>query len=181
MSGPRVGRLVRAIFGPALAGTALAGCAPVGPNFLKPAAIVSPEFKEIKGWKVATPRASEPKGDWWAVFHDPELSRLEAAVAISNQTVIADEANYREALALINEARAGLYPTVNGTGSATRSSTGRNGPDGRGVGIVDARRMGPGAARDRGAISWRGIERRQSGQRIARRAVGARAGLRPGA
>ena len=124
MSGPRVGRLVRAIFGPALAGTALAGCAPVGPNFLKPAAIVSPEFKEIKGWKVATPRASEPKGDWWAVFHDPELSRLEAAVAISNQTVIADEANYREALALINEARAGLYPTVNGTGSATRSSTG---------------------------------------------------------
>ena len=57
------------------------------------------------------------------MFHDPELSRLEAAVAISNQTVKADEANYREALALINEARAGLFPTVNGTGSATRSST----------------------------------------------------------
>ena len=103
--------------------SALAGCAPVGPNFLKPAAIVSPEFKEIKGWKVATPRASEPKGDWWAVFHDPELEPLEAAVAISNQTLKADEANYRQALALINEARAGLFPTVNGTGSATRSST----------------------------------------------------------
>ena len=29
---------------------------------------------------------------------------------------------YREALALINEARAGLFPTVNGVGSATRSS-----------------------------------------------------------
>ncbi len=123
MGGPHVGRVSRTILAPALAATALAGCAPVGPNFLKPAAIVSPEFKEIKGWKVATPGASEPKGDWWAVFHDPELSRLEAAVAISNQTVKADEANYREALALINEARAGLFPTVNGTGSATRSST----------------------------------------------------------
>ncbi len=122
MSGRDIGRLARAIVASALAATALVGCAPVGPNFLKPAAIVSPEFKEIKGWKVATPRASEPKGDWWAVFHDPELSRLEAAVAISNQTLKADEANYRQALALINEARAGLFPTVTGTGSATRSS-----------------------------------------------------------
>lgn len=121
MSGPRIGRLVRTIFAAALA--ALAGCAPVGPNFLKPAAIVSPEYKEIKGWKVATPRSGEPKGDWWAVFHDPELDRLVRAVVISNQTVKADEANYREALALINEARAGLFPTVTGTGSATRNST----------------------------------------------------------
>ena len=125
MSGPAVGRLARAIVAPALTATALSGCAPVGPNFLKPAAIVSPEFKEIKGWKVATPRASEPKGDWWAVFHDPELSRLEAAVAISNQTLKADEANYRQALAFINEARAGLFPTVTGAGSATRSSPAR--------------------------------------------------------
>ncbi len=83
---------------------------------------MSPEFKEIAGWKVATPRGSESKGDWWSVFHDPELSRLEEAVAISNQTVRADEANYRQALALINEARAGLFPTVNGIGSGTRSA-----------------------------------------------------------
>ena len=89
---------------------------------MRPAAIVSPQFKEIAGWKIATPRESEPKGEWWSVFHDPELSRLESAVAISNQTVKADEANYREALALINEARAGLYPTINGNASAVRSS-----------------------------------------------------------
>jgi NodT family efflux transporter outer membrane factor (OMF) lipoprotein len=102
---------------------ALAACAPVGPDFLRPAAIVSPNFKEIAGWKIATPRANEPKGEWWAVFGDPELSRLESAVAVSNQTVKADEANYREALALINEARAGLYPTINGSASVTRGST----------------------------------------------------------
>ena len=101
---------------------ALAGCAPVGPDFVRPAAIVSPQYKEIAGWKIATPRQSEPKGEWWSVFHDAELSRLENAVAISNQTVKADEANYREALALINEARAGLFPTINGNASAVRSS-----------------------------------------------------------
>src|SRR5271155_5125749 len=100
----------------------LSGCAPVGPDFLRPAAIVSPQFKEIAGWKIATPRQREPKGEWWSVFHDPELSRLESAVAISNQTVKADEANYREALALLNEARAGLFPAINGNGSAVHSS-----------------------------------------------------------
>jgi NodT family efflux transporter outer membrane factor (OMF) lipoprotein len=102
---------------------ALAGCAPVGPDFIRPAAIVSPEYKEIKGWKIAEPNTREAKGEWWAIFHDPELSRLESAVSVSNQTVKADEATYREALALINEARAGLYPTVSGTASAVHSST----------------------------------------------------------
>jgi NodT family efflux transporter outer membrane factor (OMF) lipoprotein len=108
---------------PLLVAFALSGCAPVGPNFERPAAIVSPQFKEIKGWKIATPRQSEPRGDWWTIFHDPELDQLERVVAVSNQTIKSDEANFREALALINEARAGLFPTINGTGSAERSST----------------------------------------------------------
>ncbi len=114
--------LVLARAAPLVAALGLSGCAPVGPNFERPAAIVSPQFKEIRGWKIATPRANEPKGEWWSVFHDPELSQLLRVVVVSNQTVKADEANYREALALINEARAGLFPTVNGIGSATRSS-----------------------------------------------------------
>jgi NodT family efflux transporter outer membrane factor (OMF) lipoprotein len=109
---------------PLLASVACSGCAPVGPNFERAAAIVSPQFKEIKGWKTATPRESEPKGAWWSIFHDPELDQLMRVVLVSNQTVKADEANYREALALINEVRAGLFPTVEGTGSATRSSPG---------------------------------------------------------
>ncbi|HEV7479377.1 MAG TPA: efflux transporter outer membrane subunit [Roseiarcus sp.] len=107
---------------PLIAALAVPGCAPVGPNFERPAAIVSPQFKEIKGWKIATPRANEPKGEWWSVFHDPELAQLMRVVVVSNQTIKADEANFRQGLALINEARAGLFPTINGTGSATRSS-----------------------------------------------------------
>ncbi len=105
---------------PLLASLSLSGCAPVGPNFERPAAIVSPQFKEIKGWKIATPRANESKGEWWSVFHDPELDQFMRVVVVSNQTIKTDEANYRQALALINEARAGLFPTINGTGSATR-------------------------------------------------------------
>jgi NodT family efflux transporter outer membrane factor (OMF) lipoprotein len=121
-TGSALGLLTAVRATPLLAAVAVSGCAPVGPNFERPAAIVSPQFKEIKGWKIATPRANEPKGVWWSVFHDPELDQLMRVVVVSNQTVKSDEANYREALALINEARAGLFPTVNGTGSATHES-----------------------------------------------------------
>ena len=111
---------------PAFAALALplAACAPVGPDYLRPAAIVSTQYKEIKGWKLATPHDDLAKGEWWKVFRDPELNTLEAQVAISNQTLIADEANYRQALALIAEARAGLYPTVNFNPTLTRSQEG---------------------------------------------------------
>ncbi len=101
----------------------LIGCAAVGPDYQRPAAIVPAQYKEIKGWKLATPRDDFAKGEWWKLFRDPELNTLEAQVAVSNQTLKADEANYREALALIAEARAGLYPTVNFNPSLTRASS----------------------------------------------------------
>ena len=105
---------------PLIAALAVSGCAPVGPNFERPAAIVSPQFKEIKGWKIATPRANEPKGEWWSVFHDPELNQLMRVVVVSNQTVKADEANYREALALIKQENVRpLVPSVILRGNAT--------------------------------------------------------------
>ncbi len=101
----------------------LIGCAAVGPDYQRPAAIVPAHYKEIKGWKPATPRDDFAKGEWWTLFRDPELNQLEAQVAVSNQTLIADEANYREALALIAEARAGLFHTVNFDPSLTRASS----------------------------------------------------------
>jgi NodT family efflux transporter outer membrane factor (OMF) lipoprotein len=99
----------------------LSGCA-VGPDYVKPAAIVPAQYKEIKGWKLAAPGDERPRGDWWKCFGDAELDRLMPQVAVSNQTLIADEANYREALALIAEARAQLYPTVNFNPTVARSS-----------------------------------------------------------
>jgi NodT family efflux transporter outer membrane factor (OMF) lipoprotein len=104
----------------------LGGCVTVGPDYVKPAAIVPAQYKEIKGWKVSQPRDEYWKGAWWEVFHDPELNALESQVAISNQTLKADEANYRQAQALIAEARAQLLPTftLNGA-STTANATGR--------------------------------------------------------
>jgi NodT family efflux transporter outer membrane factor (OMF) lipoprotein len=102
----------------------LGGCMTVGPDYVKPAAIVPAQYKEIKGWKVSEPRDEYWKGAWWEVFHDPELNALASQVAISNQTLKADEANYRQAQALIAEARAQLLPTftLNGSSNTANSS-----------------------------------------------------------
>ena len=103
---------------------ALGGCALVGPDYLRPAAIVPAHYKEIKGWKVGQPRDDFDKGSWWKVFHDPELDALEPQVEISNQTLKADEANFRQALALIAEARSQLYPTLSANGAVQRANVG---------------------------------------------------------
>ena len=103
------------------AASILSGCASVGPDYVRPAPVISAEFKELKGWKAGIPRDSEPKGDWWRVFQDPELNRLEEQVAVSNETLAADEANFRSAVALVAEARAALFPSVNFNPTASRS------------------------------------------------------------
>jgi NodT family efflux transporter outer membrane factor (OMF) lipoprotein len=102
----------------------LAACAPVGPDYFRPSAIVPAQFKEIKGWKLASPHDDLAKGEWWRPFADPTLDKLESQVAVSNQTIKGDEANYRTALALIAEARAGLMPTVNFDPTFTRQKVG---------------------------------------------------------
>src|SRR5271154_3222941 len=101
----------------------LAGCA-VGPDYVPEAAPVPNTFKELKGWKVATPSDSLPRGDWWAFYHDPKLAFLIKQVEISNQTVAAAAAAYEQARALIREAQASLFPTASGNYSVTRTRTG---------------------------------------------------------
>jgi NodT family efflux transporter outer membrane factor (OMF) lipoprotein len=101
----------------------LAGCA-VGPNYVRPSAPISPTFKEAAGWSPAAPADTLDRGDWWTLFGDPALTALEAKVQVNNQNVIAAEAAYREARAVVSEQRASLFPTVTLNGSGTESGAG---------------------------------------------------------
>jgi NodT family efflux transporter outer membrane factor (OMF) lipoprotein len=105
------------------AGLALAGCA-VGPNYSRPSAPAPAPalFKEAEGWKQAEPSDAVSRADWWTVFGDPVLNGLEAKVAVDNQNLIAAEASYRQARALLDQQRATLFPTVNLIGSVTRAT-----------------------------------------------------------
>jgi NodT family efflux transporter outer membrane factor (OMF) lipoprotein len=79
------------------------------------------QFKEVEGWKIATPGDDKIRGKWWEMYNDPVLSGLEEKVQISNQTVKASEANFRAARALVVSARAQLFPQV--TASPSYSNT----------------------------------------------------------
>ena len=100
-------------------------------------------------------------------------------VAMSNQTVRQDYANYQQALAEVKVARAELFPTIGITGSATRAGgpglTGANAAAAstgstatRSTGVInsatlegtaslDARFMGTGASFDRGECGDRAV------------------------
>ena len=80
------------------------------------------DYKEIKGWKIAVPRDDVDKGDWWSIYHDPVLTGLEQLVEIDNQTLKAAEAAYREAHAIVAEARAQLFPTLTADPSLNRTN-----------------------------------------------------------
>jgi NodT family efflux transporter outer membrane factor (OMF) lipoprotein len=101
----------------------LAACA-VGPNYSPAPAPTPTEFKELKGYKHATPRDNVDRGDWWGPYHDPRLSELLRQVEISNQTVAQSAAAYEEARAVIRGAQAQLLPTATAGYNVTRTRTG---------------------------------------------------------
>src|SRR5215831_3880145 len=102
---------------------ALTGCT-LGPNYSREAAPVPTHFKELKGWKHATPSDDIARGDWWTVYKDSALDALLPQIEVSNQTVAAAAAAYEEARAVIREAQAALFPVATVGYTATRTRTG---------------------------------------------------------
>ncbi len=112
--------LLLALIIPALA------CA-VGPNYRRPSAPVPPQFKELPPpqaagqWKEAQPSDQAIRGKWWELYNDPQLSQFEDQVNLSNQNILAAEAQFRAARDAMRIARSNLFPVVNASVSATRS------------------------------------------------------------
>jgi NodT family efflux transporter outer membrane factor (OMF) lipoprotein len=99
----------------------------VGPNYVRPKVVVPPKFKEVKAhkvWQPISPRDLEARGPWWTTFNDPILNRLEDQLNLYNQNIKQAEANYRQALAIVDQARSNLFPTVLGAASLYRQKQG---------------------------------------------------------
>ncbi len=112
----------------------LAGCM-VGPKYHAPAPpqIAAQNYKESTvnfqnqaGWEVADPNAPMLQGNWWEVFHEPELNDLEGQLNINNQTIRQYFAQYMEARALVAEARSQFWPTLTFSPSWSRQRTSAN-------------------------------------------------------
>jgi len=120
----------------------LAGCA-VGPDYHRPTAITNQtlpkKFSDGNladtnqgNWKIAEPSANVPRGEWWSLFNDSELSRLETLALTNNQNLAAAAARFEQARDLVAAARSEFYPqlTAGGTpnGDITRQRTSANQP-----------------------------------------------------
>lgn len=106
----------------------ISGCS-IWPDYLRPAVDVPANYKEAAaypGWKVAEPNDHQPKGTWWNVYEDSQLSGLLADATHANHSIQQAEARYRQAEALSRVARSALYPSVSAGAFAKRGESGNN-------------------------------------------------------
>ena len=98
----------------------------INTKYQRPEMPIAPAYRESlpAGWTNAQPSDSVRRGRWWDVYQDSGLDALEEQVSISNQNVLAAEAQFREARAAVAVTRAGQFPTVDITPSAKVSGTG---------------------------------------------------------
>jgi outer membrane protein, multidrug efflux system len=110
----------------ALAALSFTGCM-VGPKYHQPVAPAPAHFKEG-----GTPQAGTPEiaySDWWRVFHDPELARLETEADAANQDIKMAMARVEQADAAARYARSFLFPTISLGAGASRTREAQNRPN----------------------------------------------------
>jgi NodT family efflux transporter outer membrane factor (OMF) lipoprotein len=99
----------------------LAGCA-IGPDYKRPAIDTPAQYKELNASE--TPPAPPPP-QWWTLFNDPVLNDLESRVEVSNQNLAASAAAYRQALSVVRQQRASLFPSISADAGVTKSGGSR--------------------------------------------------------
>jgi NodT family efflux transporter outer membrane factor (OMF) lipoprotein len=87
------------------------GCS-FAPRLVTPQVPAGDGFKETGSWTQAAPADRLPRGGWWRVYGNAELNELQQKLAAGNPTLAAAVADYAEARALSDQARAALFPTV---------------------------------------------------------------------
>ena len=112
---------MRGLAAPAVLVTlAAAGCS-FAPHYRAPAtAAVPATYKEQSGWKLAEPQDAVARGDWWTLFEDPALDRLEEKLHSDNLSLKAAFARLEQARAQYRIARADIFPTITANPSAER-------------------------------------------------------------
>ena len=105
----------------------LAGCT-VGPKYERASAPTTAKWDVSAPWRQSDPKDAIPKGEWWSVFHDDELSGLEQDALRANQTLQAATGNYNQARAAAAIQVATNFPTFGVSPSATRQRLSGNRP-----------------------------------------------------
>ena len=105
----------------------LSGCA-VGPNYKRPSAPVPDAWKGEGPWQTAAPKDAIPKGNWWEIYHDAELERVERELEQANQSLAAAQDRLLQARSAARIASSAYFPTVAADPSGERQRLSGNRP-----------------------------------------------------
>ncbi len=108
-----------------LAAASLTACA-VGPDYHPPD--ISAQTPAKWKWQTAQPRDHAPRGEWWTIFRDSELNRLQQQALQSNQEVRGALARLDQARASIGVAAVAYFPDLEVKANAQRERTSGNPP-----------------------------------------------------
>ncbi|MHB8502003.1 MAG: efflux transporter outer membrane subunit [Candidatus Acidiferrales bacterium] len=107
----------------------LAGCT-VGPKYERATAPTAAKWEVAPPWRQSAPKDAIPKGEWWSVFRDDELSSLEKDALGANQTLQAAIGNYNQARSAAAIQVATNFPIFGVFPSAQRQRLSGNRPSG---------------------------------------------------
>src|ERR1700680_1815643 len=106
----------------------LLGACSLAPPLKTPVVPTADAYKEMGPWTRAEPADRLPRDSWWTLFDRRQLDELQKRLIDGNPTLAAALANYAQARALADQARAGLFPTLGLSASATRNRLSNNQP-----------------------------------------------------
>lgn len=104
----------------------LLGACAVGPDYQRPAVQTGAAYRHAPDgqWRQAQPGTIALAANWWRVFGDADLDGMMGSLVHDNLDIAVAEAQYRQARAALDRARAGLFPTVGASGTYTRAGRG---------------------------------------------------------
>ena len=108
--------------------TLLLGACSLAPPLKTPEVPSAAAYKELGPWTQAQPADRLPRDSWWTLYDSAELDQLQTRLISGSPTLAAAFANYAQARALSDQARAGLFPTVGLNASVTRNRDSVNAP-----------------------------------------------------
>jgi NodT family efflux transporter outer membrane factor (OMF) lipoprotein len=106
----------------------LLGACSLAPPLKIPDVPTADAYKELGPWTQAQPADRLPRDSWWTFYDSTEINELENRLIAGNPTLAAALANYAQAKALRDQARAGLFPTLSVDGSVGRQRHSANAP-----------------------------------------------------
>jgi NodT family efflux transporter outer membrane factor (OMF) lipoprotein len=108
--------------------TLLLGACSLAPPLKTPVIPTADAYKELGPWTQAQPADRLPRDSWWTLYDNAELDELQKRLIDGSPTLAAALAEYGQAKALSDQARAGLYPTLGVSAGVSRDRDSVNAP-----------------------------------------------------